>query len=56
MIIKKQYDGLNHVSYEIAYEDNSKISVPLNPENKDYQSIQKWIAEGGEVIDNPPTE
>jgi len=56
MIIKKQYDGLNHVSYEIAYEDNSKISVPLNPENKDYQAIQKWIAEGGEVIDNPPTQ
>ena len=56
MIIKKQYDGLNHVSYEIAYEDNSKISVPLNPQNKDYQAIQKWIAEGGEVIDNPPTQ
>ena len=56
MIIKKQYDGLKHVSYEIAYEDNSKISVPLNTENKDYQAIQEWIAKGGEVIDNPPTQ
>jgi hypothetical protein len=22
--------------------------------NTDYQAIQEWIAEGGEVIDNPP--
>jgi hypothetical protein len=24
------------------------------PENRDYQTIQEWISEGNEVIDNPP--
>ena len=24
--------------------------------NTDYQAIQKWIAKGGVVIDNPPSE
>jgi hypothetical protein len=37
-------------------ENNEFWSVPLDPANTDYQAIQKWIAEGGEVIDNPPTE
>jgi len=24
--------------------------------NTDYQAIQEWIADGGVVIDNPPSE
>ena len=42
-----------------VYKENSNPNtylIPLNPANTDYQAIQKWIAEGGEVIDNPPTE
>ena len=47
-----KFDG-----YKVTFEDsNVQLSVPLNPANTDYQAIQKWIAEGGEVIDNPPTE
>jgi hypothetical protein len=30
--------------------------VPLNSTNTDYKAIQKWIAEGNVVIDNPPTQ
>jgi hypothetical protein len=26
------------------------------PENKDYQAIQEWIADGGTVIDNGGSE
>ena len=42
--------------YLITLSDGKKWSVPLDPANTDYIAIQKWIAEGGEVIDNPPTE
>ena len=55
--ITKNYFKGRFVSYTITYE-NSDItnSVPVDPANTDYQAIQEWIAEGGEVIDNPPTE
>jgi hypothetical protein len=42
--------------YLMTSSDGKKWSVPNDHANKDYQAIQKWIAEGGEVIDNPPTE
>ena len=55
-ITKNYYHG-RFVSYTITYfNSNIASSVPLDPANTDYQAIQKWIAEGGEVIDNPPTE
>ena len=56
--IKKNYNLNNEFcSYQVTYVDsNVQLSVPLDPANTDYQAIQKWIAEGGEVIDNPPTE
>jgi hypothetical protein len=55
--VKKNYIDGKFVSYQVTYVDsNIQLSVPLNPDNTDYQAIQKWIAEGGEVIDNPPTE
>jgi hypothetical protein len=55
--VEKIYDVLNQSNtYKVTY-DNSIISfVPNNSANTDYQAIQKWIAEGGEVIDNPPTQ
>ena len=53
MIVEKIYFINQFTSYKITYEDsNIQLSVPLNPANTDYQAIQKWIAEGGEVIDN----
>ncbi len=55
--VTKNYLNGEFVSYQVTYIDsNIQLSVPLNPANTDYQAIQKWIAEGGEVIDNPPTE
>tara|TARA_R110000803_G_scaffold68214_1_gene129985 strand:- start:116 stop:301 length:186 start_codon:yes stop_codon:yes gene_type:complete len=46
------YDG-THISYSVTYIDsNLSASVPLDTENSDYQAIQKWIADGGTVIDN----
>ena len=49
----KNYSKGEFCSYQIIYENsNLQKSVPLEPSNTDYQAIQKWIAEGGTVIDN----
>ena len=51
-ITKNYYHG-RFVSYTITYQNSDTIkSVPLDEANTDYQAIQKWISEGGEVIDN----
>lgn len=34
---------------EKIYLVNDSIAVPKNPDNSDYQRIQKWIADGGVV-------
>jgi hypothetical protein len=55
--ITKNYFLGRFVSYQVTYVDSDIInSVPISESNTDYQAIQKWIAEGGVVIDNPPTE
>ena len=51
-ITKNYYHG-EFVSYQVTYVDSNIIkSVPLDTANTDYIAIQKWIAEGGVVIDN----
>lgn len=40
------------VAYLLEYSDGKIWCVPKNESNTDYQAIQKWIAEGGVVIDN----
>ena len=50
--IEKTY-GIDNQFNGYRMTKNNIISlVPLNPANTDYQAIQKWIAEGGVVIDN----
>jgi len=53
-VIKNYYLN-NLVSYTVI-ENNITMEVPLDEANTDYQAIQEWIAEGGVVIDNPPSE
>jgi hypothetical protein len=51
--VTKNYFLKEFVGYQVNYIDSNIVkSVPLDPANTDYQAIQKWIAEGGEVIDN----
>ena len=53
--VTKIYGGMNneHNGYKITYVNSNKILlVPLDTANTDYQAIQKWIADGGTVIDN----
>jgi hypothetical protein len=57
MIVEKTYNLQNEFNgYKMTLDTGEIWSVPLDTANTDYQAIQKWIAEGGEVIDNPPTE
>ena len=54
--VTKNYDQNNEFcGYQVTYVNSNMISsVPLAEDNKDYQAIQTWIADGGTVIDNPP--
>jgi hypothetical protein len=33
-------------SIELTKEDNTKISIPLDEANTDYQEYLEWVAEG----------
>jgi len=37
--------------YECVLTDGSKMGVPLDAANTDYQEIQDWIADGNSVVD-----
>jgi hypothetical protein len=50
--VEKIYSYSGFSSYKIIFTDGRIYSVPLDPANTDYQSIQKWIADGNTVIDN----
>ena len=51
--VEKIYDVSNQSNtYKVTYDNGIISFVPNSQGNKDYQDIQKWIAEGGEVIDN----
>ena len=50
--VEKQYIKNEFVSYRMILSNGKEFSVPLDEANTDYQAIQKWIADGGTVIDN----
>ena len=54
--IKKIYIPNSNTAayYECVLNNGTKMSVPLDEANTDYQAIQEWIADGGTVIDNSP--
>jgi hypothetical protein len=44
-------DGVSF-NYKLTYTDGTVWSVPVSEDNRHYQEIQEWIADGGTVIDN----
>ncbi len=51
--IEKIYDlSSNFDNYKMTLSSGEIKFVPLDEANTDYQAIQKWIADGGTVIDN----
>ena len=51
--VEKIYNVSNQSNtYKVTYDNGIISFVPNNSANSDYIAIQKWIAEGGVVIDN----
>ena len=44
--------GTSSGTYKVTNQDGTILWVPNDEANTDYQAIQKWIADGGTVIDN----
>ena len=42
----------NSFSYKVIYTDGTEWSVPHNEENRHYQEILEWVAEGNIITDN----
>tara|TARA_R100001129_G_C5213299_1_gene217374 strand:+ start:498 stop:698 length:201 start_codon:yes stop_codon:yes gene_type:complete len=40
--------------YKVVYKNGITSFVPHDEENKDFQTLQEWIADGNTVIDNKP--
>ena len=39
-------------SYKVTFVNSNLIlSVPLNPNNRHYQAIQEWVADGNTIAD-----
>jgi hypothetical protein len=49
-------EGVTKTHIKLELENNKFKNVPINEANTDYQAILTWIADGGVVIDNPPSE
>ena len=41
-----------YFSYKVTLNDGTVFFVPNDTNNRHYQEIQEWIAEGNTVIDN----
>jgi len=39
----------NFGGYEITTPEGTKISVPLDENNRHYQEIQEWVADGNTI-------
>jgi len=49
--VKKQLIIEELCSYQVTLANNEIWSVPLDPDNRHYQAIQKWVAEGNTIAE-----
>jgi len=45
-----EIDGTDNVGIKVTI-DNEQMFVPLDPDNRHYQAIQEWVAEGNTIED-----
>jgi hypothetical protein len=51
--VEKIYsDEGEFLTYNVVFIDGKTSSVPHNEENRHYQEILEWVANGGTIIDN----
>jgi len=49
--VQKVYSYNELSSYKMTFDDGRVYSVPLDPDNTDYQAIQEWVAEGNTIAE-----
>jgi len=49
--VEKIYDG-TAFTYKLIYQDGKEWSVPHSEDNRHYQEILEWVAEGNTITDN----
>jgi len=49
--VKKQLIIEELCSYQVTLANNEIWSVPLDPDNRHYQAIQEWVAEGNTITE-----
>ena len=42
----------NKIYIDVTYSDEVTRTVPINNENRHYQEILEWVAEGNTITDN----
>jgi len=51
--VEKSYGVYNEFnSYKVIFVDGEISFVPLDEENRHYQEILEWVAEGNTITDN----
>ena len=51
--VEKQYfNNIFENIYKVTFEDNKILFVPHDEENRHYQEILEWVAEGNTITDN----
>ena len=50
--VEKEYDTHGFCSYKVTFTNNKIIHVPPVDDNRHYQEILDWVANGGTIIDN----
>ena len=52
--VEKQYDSYTNKfsNYKVTYANNEIWYVSHDTENRHYQEILEWVANGGTIVDN----
>ncbi len=53
-IYKTALDGEVFTNLKVTYSNGEVWVINETPENRIYNDVQQWIADGNTVIDNPP--
>tara|TARA_R100000988_G_scaffold79879_1_gene43397 strand:+ start:647 stop:823 length:177 start_codon:yes stop_codon:yes gene_type:complete len=50
--VEKEYYDNKYTSLKVTYNNGEIYSVPINEENRHYQEILLWVADGNTITDN----
>tara|TARA_R100000995_G_scaffold67973_1_gene36628 strand:+ start:647 stop:823 length:177 start_codon:yes stop_codon:yes gene_type:complete len=50
--VEKEYYDNKYTSLKVTYNNGEIYSVPINEENRHYQEILEWVADGNTITDN----